>query len=67
MKYTEFCYWLQGFFELAGVQTLSEEQVEIIKRHLDMTMIHETHIPTLGPHVRPAPRSVSSEPVLIKC
>lgn len=33
MKATEFCYWLQGLFELANPETLSSEQIECIKRH----------------------------------
>ncbi len=33
---TEFCYWLRGYFEIAGPQTrtLSQEQVEVISKHL---------------------------------
>lgn len=31
-----FCYWLQGYFELFEAQTVSKEQVQIIKQHLDI-------------------------------
>jgi hypothetical protein len=36
MNEREFCYWLQGFFELGGqdVVELSAEQVQIIEDHL---------------------------------
>ncbi len=46
MKSTEFCYWLQGFFELGEPETerpvsLRFEQVELIKKHLAMVFKHE--------------------------
>jgi hypothetical protein len=39
MNERDFCYWLQGFFELDGGddqarQGLTKEQVEMIKEHL---------------------------------
>ena len=34
MQPYEFAYWLQGFFELSNSNILSEEQVGIIKEHL---------------------------------
>ena len=30
----EFAYWLKGYFELSNSSNLSEEQVKIIKEHL---------------------------------
>lgn len=53
MKSTEFCYWLQGYFELrrgeaqAGV-SLTHEQVEIIEKHLALVFKHEID-PSYGP------------------
>lgn len=41
MKATEFCYWLQGMFELNPAQELTAEQTEMIKRHLQMVFLHE--------------------------
>ena len=45
MKTTEFCYWLQGFFELraAGspVKELSGDQVDMIERHLALVFQHD--------------------------
>ena len=37
----EFCYWLQGFFEISGESSvLSVAQVEMIKNHLNLVFLH---------------------------
>ncbi len=43
MQSRDFCYWLQGFFELTDVKTLeaSEKQTQMIKNHLNMVFAHE--------------------------
>lgn len=41
MKSVEFCYWLQGLFELAEPKELSAEQTEMIRKHLAMVFAHE--------------------------
>lgn len=41
MKAVEFCYWLQGLFELADPKSLSEYQTDLIRRHLSMVFRHE--------------------------
>lgn len=41
MKYSEFCHWLNGFFELNEPKTINEPQVELIKKHIEMVMVHE--------------------------
>lgn len=41
MNSRDFCYWLQGLFEVAEPKTLNEKQVDLIKRHLNMVFIHE--------------------------
>lgn len=41
MKSVEFCYWLQGFFELSGQVALNENQAEMIKKHLALVFHHE--------------------------
>lgn len=46
MTARDFCYWLQGFFELSGITTnerriISSEQAICIKRHLAMVFKHE--------------------------
>lgn len=57
MKATEFCYWLQGFFELnqaaeqytnQHTNQLISEQVEIIQRHLALVFVHDID-PKAGP------------------
>lgn len=35
MNERDFCYWLQGFFELTVPTSLTEWQVKAIKEHLD--------------------------------
>ena len=42
MKAHEFCYWLQGFFEISESKSgISEKQEQIIKRHLSLVFSHE--------------------------
>ncbi len=43
MKAHEFCYWLQGYFELRDGtnDTLSAAQVDVIKSHLNMVFFHD--------------------------
>lgn len=53
MKATEFCYWLQGFFEITQVSHLrpdhlNEKQVEMIKNHLSLVFKHDID-PKTGP------------------
>lgn len=35
-----FAYWLQGFFEISNANTMSKEQVQIVRNHLDMCFVH---------------------------
>jgi hypothetical protein len=46
MTSREFCYWLQGFFELqpanvASSTALTAEQTQIVRNHLNMVFKHE--------------------------
>ena len=41
MKAVEFCYWLQGHFELSGQSELTPFQVQQIKNHLSLVFKHE--------------------------
>lgn len=49
MTSRDFCYWLQGFFEIGeigspdsrGSVLLSPSQIETVKRHLAMVFVHE--------------------------
>lgn len=42
MTADQFCYWLQGFFEVSGQTTLTEPQVSVIKEHLQLVFKKET-------------------------
>lgn len=48
----DFCYWLQGFFELTGQDKLDETQVKMIKEHLALVFKKETTI-TINPKFNP--------------
>lgn len=41
MNPRDFCYWLQGFFEIGGAGELSAEQVSVIKEHLQLVFKKE--------------------------
>ncbi len=41
MTSRDFCYWLQGFFEIADPKSLSKEQIDMIQKHLSMVFKHE--------------------------
>lgn len=41
MKSVEFCYWLQGLFELGNPTSLDAAQTDLVKRHLAMVFKHE--------------------------
>lgn len=41
MKATEFCYWLQGVFEVAKLTELDADQTALVKQHLHMVFIHD--------------------------
>lgn len=55
MKARDFCFWLQGFFEIEGAQprpaeyaaSLNSEQVSMIRRHLALVFKHEID-PSMG-------------------
>jgi len=41
MNSVDFCYWLQGYFEISEAKTVNAAQVEIIKNHLNLVFKHE--------------------------
>ncbi len=41
MTSREFCYWLQGVFEVSNPQELTALQTTLIKRHLALVFKHE--------------------------
>ncbi len=48
MTRRDFCYWLQGFFELSENEQLSKSQTESVKKHLSLVFKHEID-PSMGP------------------
>lgn len=51
MTSRDFCYWLQGYFEIAGQEedrSISGKRAEIIQRHLALVFKHEID-PSAGP------------------
>lgn len=41
MTSRDFCYWLQGLFEIGKPKTLDAEQIALIQAHLNMVFLHE--------------------------
>lgn len=48
MTSRDFCFWLQGLFELQGPKELDARQTDLIKRHLALVFVHEID-PSMGP------------------
>lgn len=81
MSPENFCYWLQGFFEVTGeVKELSPEQIKMIKEHLGY-VFNKPANPSITyiPQVQPLPfvttppldgtpwPGVGVEPLTVKC
>ena len=47
MTPVNFAYWLQGFFEISDSNTLTPEQVRIIKAHINLVFFHAIDPETL--------------------
>jgi hypothetical protein len=47
MTSRDFCFWLQGFFELSNEQALSTAQTSMIAKHLALVFRHEID-PSMG-------------------
>lgn len=51
MTSRDFCYWLQGYFEIArkanGRRTIQDDQVAVIEQHLSLVFKHEID-PSMG-------------------
>lgn len=48
MTSRDFCYWLQGFFEISGTAALTPEQAAVVQKHLALVFKHEID-PSMGP------------------
>lgn len=42
MSPNDFCYWLQGFFEISGAKTLSENELQVVRDHLSVVFEKRT-------------------------
>lgn len=47
MTSRDFCFWLQGFFEISGEKELDPRQVDLLKKHLSLVFKHEID-PSMG-------------------
>lgn len=48
MTSRDFCYWLQGYLEISTAKTMSETELECVKKHLALVFKHEID-PSMGP------------------
>jgi len=48
MTSRDFCYWLQGYFELENPDSIDAPTAQLIQKHLSMVFIHEID-PSFGP------------------
>jgi len=41
MNSIDFCFWLQGYFEVSDAKELTPSQTTIVKNHLNLVFRHE--------------------------
>lgn len=41
----DFVYWLQGFFEISGAKTMTEDQVKMVRNHLNLVFKESIDLP----------------------
>jgi hypothetical protein len=54
----QFCYWLQGFFEISGAEKIDARQTKEIKNHLSTVfekVTPDVSIPFIQPQTYPTP------------
>lgn len=61
MTSRDFCFWLQGFFELTAEVGMSKEQTEMVKRHLALVFTHEID-PSMGDAAKQQSLNVAHAP-----
>ena len=44
MQARDFCFWLQGYFEIQGGDALTAERVAVIRQHLGLVFQHDASI-----------------------
>ena len=50
MNPRDFVYWLQGFLEIQDPKNISEEQITIIKQHMNLVLTNVTNITDVKPY-----------------
>lgn len=67
MTSRDFAFWLQGFFEVSNAETITKEQTDVIKKHLNLVFKHEID-PSMGDkeHQEKLNSIHSSDPV-VRC
>ena len=60
MTSRDFCYWLQGLFELGNPESLTPGQIQVIRNHLNMVFYHEIDPSFGGPEVQGALNEIHS-------
>jgi hypothetical protein len=66
MKSVEFCYWLQGMFELSEPIFLDAHQTDLIKRHLNLVFKHDID-PSYPQEQQSTLNAIHSGETLIRC
>lgn len=49
MRSRDFCFWLQGAFEICEPEQLDERQIEQIKTHLDIVAVSQKDVKDTSP------------------
>lgn len=47
MTERDFAFWLQGFLEVSGAETITAEQLTVIRKHLNLVFVHSID-PSMG-------------------
>jgi hypothetical protein len=71
MTSRDFCYWLQGYFEIldpdgSAAPRLGPKQVECIRKHLALTFKHVIELPQLQPAIQTWPTTTTGTAPLLE-
>lgn len=73
MTSRDFCYWLQGYFEVAKPTLIDAKEIELIQKHLNLVFKHEID-PSMGNLAHQAqlnaihnPQSANPSTTLLRC